>query len=241
MRKTLLFAAFLFLFSGLSNAQTKTYVSAAMEMIFSFAQTEYTVVDPIEGDRVYDKGNIMRWAPVLNMQAMFNVDVAKPIGFFTGAAIRNVGYIYDVPESSIKKKYRTYNFGIPIGIKIGNVDKFFVYGGYEVEFPFHYKEKTFTNNSNKQVYTNWFTDRVETVQQSVLVGINFPYGVNLKFKYYLTNFHNQDFYGYDPTDGSQGYPYANMKANVFYFSLCFGLFEPVKKHYNPETWDEMYR
>jgi len=234
MKKSLLvlIIASLFVATG-TNGQTKTYFSSSGEMIFSFATLEYTVENT-----VYDKGNIMRWSPVFNFQNLFNVDPSKYFGLFTGLGWRNVGFIHEVPNSGIKYKYRTYNLGLPVGIKIGDLNGFFVYGGYEIEYAFNYKEKRFENDSKvgKDVY--WFNDRVTQFPQSVLVGINFPYGFNLKFKYYLTNFHNQDYIAI--IDGNEVKPYENLKSNVFYISLNFGLFSPARKHYDPRKWEEVY-
>lgn len=209
-------------YSGYS--QSKAYFTSGGEMIFSLAKIEY------EGG---SESSILRWAPFFNAQSMVNLDLNKNIGIFSGLAIRNVGFIYgkykvyDAARSAnveayttYKKKFRTYNLAIPVGIKIGNLEKMFVYGGYEVEFPFHYKEKTFNSENDKTKKTEWFSDRVEKIQHGFLVGIQFPYGMNLKFKYYLSNFHNQDF-----RDSDGNMPYADLKANVFYFSLSSSLFK----------------
>ncbi len=81
---------------------------------------------------------------------MINYDPVRLFGLFSGIGVRNVGYIYDDytdPDTGDKekKKFRNYNIGIPLGIKIGNLERLFVYGGYEIEFPLAYKEKTFQN------------------------------------------------------------------------------------------------
>ena len=188
--------------------KTKIYGSFSAEMIFSYA-----VVDN-NGD---DDGVIMRWAPVFNPQTMINVDLNDYFGFFSGLAVRNVGFIYENPADSnrAKYKYRTYNLGIPVGIKLGKLDNFFFFGGYEIEFPFSYKEKQFVNEDKEDKDVIWFTDRVEPVQHSLLAGIQFPYGVTLKFKYYLTNFHNRDYIAM--VNGQETKPY-DFKSNVFYFS-----------------------
>ncbi|MBW6459308.1 MAG: hypothetical protein K0B08_01940 [Bacteroidales bacterium] len=164
--------------------QTKLYGSTSMEMIFSFADIE---------NQGYDQGNIMRWAPVINPQVMVNADFGNVFGLFSGLAIRNVGFIYENPLDGNKYKYRTYNAGIPAGFKLGKLDKFFVFGGYEIEFPFAYKEKQFVDGVKEDKFTVWFSDRVEPVQHSLLAGIQFPYGIAVKVKYYLTNFHHRDF------------------------------------------------
>jgi hypothetical protein len=198
-------------------------MTAQEKMIFSFAKID---------NQGYDQGNIMRWAPVINPMSMINVDFHNIFGLFSGVAIRNVGFIYENPLdiNNAKYKYRTYNFGIPVGFKIGKLDKFLFFGGYEIEFPFVYKEKLFINEDKEDKTVIWFSDRVEPVQNSLLAGIQFPYGPVLKFKYYLTNFHNRDYIAM--VDGVETKPY-DFKSNIFYFSLSWNLFTNWKE-YQPE-------
>lgn len=224
----LLLAIVLFLVSHGTKAQTgQFYTTSGGEMIFSFATID---------DNGSSSGNIMRWSPVFNFQNLVNYDASKAFGLFSGINIRNVGYIYDnytdpITGDKVKKKFRNYNIGIPLGIKLGNLDKLFFYGGYEIEFPIAYKEKTFQNEI-KNKFVVWFSKRTPTVYHTVLVGIQFPYGFNLKFKYYLTNFHNKDFT--ESVGGIQTKPYENLNANVFYFSLSFDLFKNNKFYYKEE-------
>lgn len=147
--------------------------------------------------------------------------------------LRNVGYIYDDyrdPVSSAivnKKKFRTYNLAIPVGFKFGNLSKMFFYRGYEIEFPFHYKEKTFDDGDKIDKITGWFSNRTENFQHGLLAGIQFPEGMNLKFRYYFSEFHNQDF-----TDSAGVKPYAGLKSNVFYIAFCYDMFKDVREAYD---------
>lgn len=219
---------FLFLLSGLrlvaQEKSTKVYGSFSNEMIFSFATIDQN------GD---DRGNIMRWAPVINPQLMLNVDFKNIFGLFSGLAVRNVGFIYEDPTdiNDAKYKYRTYNLGIPAGIKLGKLDYMLFFGGYEIEFPFVYKEKKFVNEEKTDKAVIWFSDRVEPVQQALFAGIQFPYGPVVKFKYYLTNFHNKDYIAM--VDGQETKPYSKFSSNVFYVSLAWNLFTNWKD-YEPE-------
>ena len=217
MKKLTLIVLFAALYS-ISYSQSNNYWSSGGEMIFSFATIDNN------GD---DGGNIMRWSPVFNGQVMYNMDLSESFGLYTGFAIRNVGFIYnnykvyeDGNEINVKKKFRTYNAAIPIGFKLGNLKKTFLYAGYDFELPFNYKEKTF-RDEKKDKFSVWFSDRVVQFQHGFMVGIQFPYGANLKFKYYLTNFLNMDY-----TDSSGKKPYEGLEANVFYVSLNFNLFTP---------------
>ena len=219
-RFIILFTLVIFSYSGSLNAQDKTSWSTGFEMLFSFAD--------IEQDGI-SKSSIIRWAPVFNVQTFFNYDATKRFGLFSGIGVRNVGFIYDEDDAT-RKKYRTYNMGIPVGIKAGNFEKTFVYAGYEIEFPFNYKEKTFVNDV-KSKFTEWFTDRVPTVYHTVLIGVQLPKGVNIKFKYYLTGFFNQDYVQIDGNTGEAYQPYENLDVNVFFFSIGFNLFRDKELYF----------
>jgi len=195
--------------------QEKVYSTSGGEIIFSGAAMSIGGNEP---------NNVVRFSPVFNFQNLVNYDAAENIGFFTGLTFRNVGLVWDDPTTGNRKKARTYNLGIPVGIKLGNFEKSFIYGGYEIEFPFHYKEKEFQGDT-KLKSNAWFSKKVESVQQAVMVGIQFPYGANLKFKYYLTNFFNEGY-----SDGS-GTPYAGYDVNVFYVSLNFNLLKNTGFYY----------
>ena len=208
------------LFSLTGMSQKKTYYTSAFETIFSFANIDYKGTNP---------NSTIRWAPVFNLQTLVNSDINNKVGFFSGLAIRNVGYIFDGyhpttgPMATYKKKFRSYNLAVPVGMKFGNMDKTFFYAGYEVELPILYKEKTFEGGDKIDKITGWFSNRQELFQHGFLAGVQFPYGVNLKFKYYISEFHNQDY-----TDGSGNKPYAGLKSNIYYFSLSTFIFRNFK-------------
>ena len=223
MKNTLTLIAFsLVMTASMYGQSSKLYYSVGGEMIFSWAAIE---------DQGQEASSLMRWAPVFNLQGFVNSDISQHFGIFSGLAIRNVGYIYDDyqnPETLVinKKKFRSYNLALPVGIKIGNLSSLYFYGGYEIEFPFHYKEKTFDDGDKINIITGWFSNRQESFQHGFLAGIQFPHGINVKFKYYLSEFHNQDF-----TDGSGNKPYAGLQSNIFYFALSYAMFRDVREAY----------
>jgi hypothetical protein len=222
MKKIILMLTFFTVIGTLGFSQKGSYWSVGSETILSFANID---------NNSDESGNIIRFAPVLNIQGMYNIDLSEKAGFFTGLAFRNVGYIYDnysLTENdqliTVKKKFRTYNIGVPVGIKLGNITKAFLFGGYEVELPFHYKEKTFVDEK-KEKFTSWFSDRVEMFQHGIVAGIQLPYGTAIKFKYYFSEFHNQ---GYTESSGNK--PYENLESNIFYISLNYSLFKPINSY-----------
>ncbi len=212
--------------------QNKSYVSFEGEMIFSFAS-----FDTPEG---FDVEQNMRWSPVFNMAWHYNYDVSNHFGLNAGLGFRNVGFIVkgdnlDPEDFDIdRKKYRTYNLGIPLGFKAGRLDQenpLFLFAGYEIEFPFAYKEKQFDGGDKLRKRTDWFSDRTEDFQQSVFVGIQLPEGFSLKAKYYLTDFFNSDFSETERIDGTDSdvviKPYEDFNAQVFYFSITWFPFQDL--------------
>ncbi|MCB0787362.1 MAG: hypothetical protein KDB88_05655 [Flavobacteriales bacterium] len=201
--------------------EKKWYVTSGGEWIFSV---------PILDVAGNDQGGIVRFSPVVNAQFNFNYDFGKSAGLFTGLAVRNVGFIYQVPDTTIRKKFRTYNLGVPVGLKFGNMNSTLFFLGYELELPINYKEKTFENERKTDKFNVWFSDRNESFMQAVFAGVQFKYGTALKFKYYLSNFHNKEFS--ENVDGVNSKPYAALNANVFYVSLSYALFRNSKFTYS---------
>lgn len=93
--------------SAIAQDAKKVYNTTSGELIFSFANINYN------GN---ETSSVMRFSPVVNIQNMVNIDKTENFGLFTGLALRNVGFIYDVPGTNTRMKYRTYNIGIPVGI-----------------------------------------------------------------------------------------------------------------------------
>lgn len=209
--------------SNAGMAQTKKYFSTSTEMIFSFANIS-------KGGNTIESN--LRWSPVFNIQGLTNYDFGKRFGVFHGLAMRNVGFIYEIPGTDTLKKYRTYNVGVPVGFKLGNLQGLFVYGGYEFELPFHYKEKTFVNEDKKEKLSVWFSSRTNWYTQSVFAGINFKSGFNIKFKYYIDPFFNQDYT--QTINGQRQKPFSNFDVHVFYLSIDFNVFKDVRSYRKPQ-------
>lgn len=199
----------------------KWYRTSGGEWIFSSALLD------VNGS---DQGSIVRFSPFFNAQLMGNYDFSPKAGVFVGLSVRNIGFIYDVPDTSLRFKYRTYDVGVPIGLKLGDMDGTMVFLGYEVEFPINYKEKRFENEKKEDKFNVWFSDRNEPVFHTVMLGFQFLHGTTLKFKYHITNFHNKDFS--EDVNGVKVKPYDGLNANIIYVSLGYGLFK------KPGTWND---
>jgi len=218
MKKSLLILAISLFISYISKAQdADVYLSSGGEVIFSWAVIDYN------GN---DNGNVMRFSPVFNLQNILNVDINPVMGFFTGLNAHNIGFIYDIPGTDTRMKFRNYTLGIPAGIKIGKMDKSFIFGGYEVEFPINYKEKRFENEKKVDKFDVWFSKRVPGYYHTVFGGFQLAGGTAIKIKYYLTGFHNENYS--ETINGIPNKPYKGLKTNLFYVSLSFDVFKKDK-------------
>lgn len=205
--KNFLFLIALMTIALLCEAQKKTYVTSDGEIILGFANIN---------QNGSSEQSTPRFSMFFHAQSLVHFDKTENFGIFSGLGIRNVGFIYD-QDASTRKKYRTYNVGIPIGVKFGDMNGLYLYGGYELELPFNYKEKTFINEAKEDKFNVWFSKRVPSIYNTLFVGVRFPHGISLKFKYYLTPFFNKNYT--EIQNGNPVKPFANLDVNTFYISL----------------------
>lgn len=213
---------FLILFFIQVSLRAQLYTENSGEMIFAFSDVEYM------SQNVPTK---MRFSLFFHIGQNHHYDFNNNFGFFTGYGIRNIGFITE--ENNIETRRRTYSLGVPLAFKVGSFkDHLFFYAGGEYELFFHYKQKQFIDGTKKK-QSEWFSNRTKRFVPSIFAGIQFPGGINLKFKYYLENFLNSDFIGHDfgvPVDYSEF-----NKTQVYYISLSFNFRnEYLKKINNPQ-------
>ncbi len=209
----ILAAIFVFCMSGL-HAQ-HIYPKSSGEFLFQFADVE------LANETVTN--NPIRFTMFLHLGQYWHFDIGNNFGFYTGTALRNVGFIYDdnTPQKTIR---RAYAVGIPLGLKLGSFKhNIYLLGGAEYEMLFHYKAKCWLSNERngpKIKDSEWFSNKTELFVPSVFAGIQFPKGINLKFKYYLGDFLNLDYVGNDL--GKSNVSFSNFtKLSVFYISLSW--------------------
>jgi len=227
MKLKLLLAITLFMFSFTGLFAQETYSSSSGEMILSFSNAGYKNYVDNSGNKMDFKSvsDAPRFTVWFHLAYFYNIDFGEHFGIYTGLSMRNIGLItmekssnHDVRED-VKWKRRSYSLGIPLAIKIGNMDGFYLFAGGQYEWLFHYKEKEFLN-SGKRKYTEWFSKRVNAFIPSVFVGATLPGGLSAKFTYALDDFMNRD-YSYTNTSGKIVKPYENMDSKIYYFSLFY--------------------
>ncbi|MGI6719250.1 MAG: hypothetical protein ACOX4D_09005 [Bacteroidales bacterium] len=243
MKKKLVFIALLLCTLPVS-AQVRIYSTTGLEFPFAFADLDVLT---------HKKGNTLMFSVCPNINEHINFDFGNSFGVYTGLSFRNLGFNYkstksDIPlsefedfygiNSNFVKKFRTLSLGIPVGLKLGNFQKFFFYGGYELGIPLHYKEITIIDNSKNKT-KEWFSDKVSPLTHSFFFGVEFPYSVNVKFNWNFTKFFDNNCTL--PVE-QLTIPYNLFHANIFYISLNISILENFQFYYKRyiEKSDEYY-
>ena len=219
------------------------YPVTSGELIFSQSNATFTktYLDQYPGAAL--SGNNVRFTAFFHLGQYIHCDFTDKIGFFSGLGIRNVGMITDetlptnVYTEGVEIQYENYNIvrrqymlGVPLAIKLGSFkNHLYFFTGGEYEMAFHLKEKfwtgSFDRSEPKTKSMQWFSSQTPTFLPSVFAGVQFPRGINLKFKYYLTDFLNTDYKV--STNSNEGSPFSISdltryeSSQLFYFSLCW--------------------
>ncbi|MCP1381720.1 hypothetical protein [Runella salmonicolor] len=166
-------------------------------------------------------GSIPRFTLFFNLGTNANLDLGNHFGVFGGLNLTNIGMITEeeivgtVKTDKFKTKQRVYAVGIPVGIKIGDLRNFYVYGGAEAGFAINYKQKDFINGEKVDKFNEWFSNRTNAFMPAVFVGFQAKNGFGLKVQYYLNDFLNQGF-----SEGGVK-PYAGTESQIFFLTLGY--------------------
>jgi len=197
----------------------KFYLGTAFDgAIFSSA----TIQETDAAGFTTNKLGIIRFTDVLNLGITFNYNFGRHLGMYIGIDVKNIGFIEKNAGAATVKR-RTYNLGVPLGIKIGNMaaKRPYVFLGGGVDAPFNYREKTFVIRDQKTKFSEWFSNRTPAIMPYVFAGLAINGGITFKAQYYPNNFLNPNF----TQDGIK--PYAGYDVHLILFSLGIAL--PLSK------------
>ena len=221
MKKVLVFTLVLFLTQSVAaiaqdSTHTTTYVRTTDRKVYfsnggnggilSFASVKQN------GANVR---SIPRYTLFFNIGTNVHFDASDRFGAFTGLNLTNIGMI--TRQGDVKLKQRVYAVGIPVGIKVGDLKGFYVYGGAEAGLPVNYKEKLFIGNKKQDKFNEWFSDRSSPFMPALFLGFHTKENFTIKFQYYFTDFLNPDF----QTNGVK--PYDGIESRLFYVTLGYSL------------------
>ncbi|WP_438967316.1 hypothetical protein [Flavobacterium sp.] len=187
---------------------SKVYTVSTGETILSFGILE---AEPLETNTV------ARFTPFFNFGQQLHYDFSDKSGIYTGLNLRNVGMINDLNDS-VRIKQRTYNLGIPIAFKMGDMEGLQFAAGFEAEFAIAYKQKVYVNGE-KRKSSAWFDDRTNIFLPSVFAEFKNKEGNFIRFKYYLSD--------YLQTDNQQinvpGVDFRPTSSQMFYVSIGYAI------------------
>lgn len=233
MKKLLfLFSALFFIFSAKINAQ-KVYSTTSGEMIFSSGTLEFTDAFKSQNPQAQISDTPVRFTTFYHVTQLWHLDFGENIGMYTGLGIRNVGMISNEMLNTgasgmeavqpYKIIRRLYTGGIPLAMKLGAFDQnLYVYGGGEIEFGIHYKEKYWNSHDRSGSKTKtkaWFASQTNNILPSVFAGVQLPGGANVKFRYYLTDFLNHNYTDTNPVSDLTRY----KSSQLWYVSLSWNI------------------
>ncbi len=176
---------------------------------------DFATVSTAFGNITGDDANFrMPRLSMINLGTQFHINISKNVGLYTGANIKNIGFIekYKNPDSTVKR--RVYAIGVPLGIKVGNIERgAYLFAGGGIDIPFNYREKGFVKRSDKTSFNEWFSDRTPHVMPYAMIGYTWHLGFTVKAQYYLTDFMNQGF----EIEGTK--PYDGYKVHLMLFAV----------------------
>jgi len=208
----------------------KFYVGSGLDAgIFSTAFIHHDANTPgVNGTnpQAVNTLGILRFSYVINLGVTFNWNFSPHIGMFTGLDIKNIGYIEQ--DNGYTLKRRTYNVGVPLGLKIGNManNKGRIFLGGGLDAPINYNEKYFHDRDNKKRINEWFSDRTPALMPYAFIGAAFNHGITVKAQYYPNNFLNENF-----TDNAGNMPNAGTTVNLLLFSIGYNMVWHVEKEH----------
>jgi len=212
------------------------------EMIFSQSSTTFSQAFLNQYPDARVASDNMRWTVFFHFGQYMHYDASDRFGIFTGLGVRNVGMITDetlpqtvsssgsTPYEDYKIIRRQYMLGVPLAFKFGSFSKhMYFYGGGEYELAFAFKEKfwtgTFDRDGSKTKDTKWFASQTPTMIPSVFAGVQLPKGINLKFKYYLTDFLDSGYKVSGNSNEGSSFSVSDLSryenSQIFYFSLSW--------------------
>jgi hypothetical protein len=209
MRNIILAFLFIALLSASNIQAQKIYSSNQFKLIFSTAPNlsrgNQSIASP------------MRFTAFFNYSTFINIDLTKTLGLSIGLEAKNIGLI--TKDSIFRTKHRAYAIGVPIYLRVGNMDKkWYFLAGAQYDYLFAYKEKVFVNDAKikRHGYNN-----VTPFIPSVFLGFRSKSGTSVSLHYMLQNFFTDDYRFKDPTQDnaplSQGYNHSQL----VYFTIGF--------------------
>lgn len=233
MKKTVLFLTILLIADIQAQCKVnnfpirKYYLTNGLDgAIFSTAMlNKTTLVYPVGGGNPMNVSTNslsgLRFTLFINSGTTLHYNFSSHVGVYTGIDIKNIGFIeYEtINNSHYTIKRRTYNIGVPLVLKLGDVamsKRGVLLLGGGIDVPINYKEKSFINRGNKKKFNEWFSNRTPLLMPYLCAGVVTKNGVSLKIQYYPGNFLNPNY-----TDGNGNKPYYGYDVHLVFVTIGY--------------------
>ena len=200
------------------------YAMNSGEFIFSAGElkiSDKAVYDPFGSiNTITDPDNKIRFSAFFHTSQELHYNFSNAFGFYTGIALRNVGFIntMKVGTEKLTIKQRSYSLGIPVALKLGNMQTYFITAGIEPEIMFAYKRKLFFDG-DKSKKSQWFSNDVNVFNPSLFAQINFKGGMYFRVKYYLNDFLTNNTESFSLPEKPVSVSYKVDSSKLYYISI----------------------
>jgi hypothetical protein len=220
----------------LDSYSQKTYSSNVWEFIFSYSDVTFSQDFLSEFPAAEVTNSSIRFTAFFHFEHDWHLDFTNNAGLITGFGIRNIGIStnevlpYTIEPADFREYKiirRVYTLGIPLALKLGSFkDHLFFYAGGECELAIHFKEKYWSGaqhrTGKKSKYSEWFGEQTPHLLPSLFGGVKLPGGINLRARYYLSNFLNSS---YNNQDSLSIYNVSDLsrydQTQVYYLSVSW--------------------
>jgi hypothetical protein len=189
---------------------------------------QFSLADVHHTDAGTTSLSIPRFTWMINLAAHYHYDLNENFGFYTGAAVTNLGVI--IKSGGVKYKRRIYTLGIPLAFKLGSLKYAHFFGGIQVDWALRYQEKHKVGDSVQSKFGEWGSNRTPRVLGSWFIGGTLLHTCYFKLQSYFTNFFNRNY-----TDGTGAQPYSNLIARPFLLTFGFDIITGKKYSFRTHT------
>jgi hypothetical protein len=194
------------------NAQVLPFdMQMESKQIFSFANVERPSAVSASAQTLSTR---LRWAPVFNYTIQPHFNLSNSFGVFTGLEIKNTGFIIEQGGDTVTK-HRTYNLGIPVFLKLGNLaDGIYIFAGAGYDYQFDYKEKIFVGDSRTKRKPSNAVNQFVPYLSGGFAYQNYFISVTYQLDDYF-----KEGYAFESLNGSKSAAYTKSQLLMFNFGV----------------------
>ena len=211
-----------------------SYGGVLFEYTMSSTQLFYPTLEILIGGGAIGHEQDSYYNPRPHLDGFFVLEPGVTLNFCVASFFRiEAGASYRIVQglsSALSTNSDLSGMTANLALKFGSFkNHFYFYGGGEYELAFVLKEKywtgTYSRDGTKTKSVTWFSNQTPAFLPSLFAGVQLPGGINLKFKYYLTDFLNADYKVSGNSQEGATFDLSDLsryqESQIFYFSVCW--------------------